>query len=307
MEYTTFGRTGLRVSKLGLGGAPLGGVFGPADEHDVEKMIHEALDSGINFIDTAPSYGRGQSELRIGRALNGGRRNEVVLASKAVGPGESFDYATTIRSVEDSLERLQTDWIDLLQIHDVEQVPYETIVSETLPALEKLREDGKIRFIGVSTRILSLLERYVRLNRFDSIQFYTRYMLIDHTAKDLLLPLAAEKEIGVINGSVLGLGLLADTPALFLRPNLVYEATKRMDQLQFLRKREPHGLVEPAMRFSLSHPDIHVTLTGAATSDVLRTNLAFCDGRGLDPEELKTVYDLFQGRSLFPAEKEEAK
>lgn len=304
MEYTTFGRTGLRVSKLGLGGAPLGGVFGPTDERDIEKMIHEALDSGINFIDTAPSYGRGESERRIGSALKDGRRNEVVLASKAVGPGESFDYATTIRSVEQSLERLQTDWIDLLQIHDVEQVPYETIVNETLPALEKLREDGKIRYIGVSTRILSLLERYIRLNRFDSIQFYARYMLIDHTAKDVVLPLAAEKEIGVINGSVLGLGLLADTPAPFLRPKLIDEALKRMEQLQFLRKTAPHGLVEPAMRFSLSQPAIQVTLTGAATTDVLRTNLAFCDGHGLDPEELERVYALFQGRSLFPAEKE---
>ncbi|CAN7704577.1 aldo/keto reductase [Paenibacillus sp. LjRoot153] len=305
MEYTTFGRTGLRVSKLGLGGAPLGGVFGPADERDVEKMIHEALDSGINFIDTAPSYGRGESERRIGKALNGGRRNEVMLASKAVGPGESFNYATTIRSVEHSLERLQTDWIDLLQIHDVEQVPYETIVNETLPALEKLRDDGKIRYIGVSTRILSLLQRYVWLNRFDSIQFYARYMLIDHTAKDELLPLATEKEIGVINGSVLGLGLLADTPAPFLRPNLIDEAATRMEQLRFLRKTAPHGLVEPAMRFSLSNPGIHVTLTGAATPDVLRTNLAFCDGHGLDPDELQQVYALFQGKSLFPAEKEE--
>ncbi|MNQ88588.1 General stress protein 69 [compost metagenome] len=304
MEYTTFGRTGLRVSKLGLGGAPLGGVFGPTDEREIEKMIHEAIDSGINFIDTAPSYGRGESERRIGKALSSGRRNEVVLTSKAVGPGESFDYANTIRSVEQSLERLQTDWIDLLQIHDVEQVPYETIMNETLPALEKLREDGKIRYIGVSTRILSLLERYVQLNRFDSIQFYARYMLIDHTAKDRLLPLAAEKEIGVINGSVLGLGLLADTPAPFLRPNELNEAAKRMEQLQFLRKTAPHGLVEPAMRFSLSQPAIHVTLTGAATSDVLRTNLAFCDGKGLDPEDLQEVYSLFQGQSLFPAEKE---
>ncbi|MDR6553752.1 aldo/keto reductase [Paenibacillus qinlingensis] len=307
MEYTTFGRTGLRVSKLGLGGAPLGGVFGPADEQGVEKMIHEALDSGINFIDTAPSYGRGESERRIGKALIGGRRNEVVLASKAVGPGESFDYATTIRSVEHSLERLQTDWIDLLQIHDVEQVSYETIVNETLPALEKLREDGKIRYIGVSTRILSLLERYARINRFDSIQFYARYMLIDHTAKDALLPLAAEKEIGVINGSVLGLGLLADTPAPFLNPNIIDEAAKRMEQLTFLRKTEPHGLVEPAMRFSLSQPAIHVTLTGAATREVLRANLAFCDGHGLDLEDQQRVYALFQGKSLFPAEKEASK
>lgn len=302
MEYTTFGRTGLRVSKLGLGGAPLGGVFGPADERVVEKMIHEAIDSGINFIDTAPSYGKGESERRIGQALSGGRRNQVVLASKAVSPGESFDYARTIHSVEESLERLRTDWIDLLQIHDAEQVPYETIVNETLPALEKLREDGKIRHIGVSTRILPLLLRFIRLNRFDSVQFYTRYMLIDHTAKDELLPLASETGIGVINGSVLGLGLLADTPAPFLRPNIVDEAAQRMEQLQFLRKTTPYGLVEPAMRFSMSQPTIHVTLTGAATPEVLRANMAYCDGRGLAPEELSRVYTLFQGKSLFPVE-----
>ncbi|UKS28368.1 aldo/keto reductase [Paenibacillus sp. HWE-109] len=302
MEYTTLGRTGLRVSKLGLGGAPLGGVFGPADVQSVEKMIHEAIDGGINFIDTAPSYGRGESERRIGLALSGVRRKQVVLASKAVGPGESFDYATTIRSVEASLERLRTDWIDLLQIHDAEQVPYETIVNETLPALEKLRKDGKIRYIGITTRILPLLMRFVRLNRFDSIQFYTRYMLIDHTAKDELIPLAAEAGIGVINGSVLGLGLLADTPASFLRPGIVEEAAQRMEQLQFLRKTEPHGLVEPAMRFSLSQQAIHVTLTGATSSEVLRANMAICDGRGLAAEELNRVYALFQGKSLFPVE-----
>ncbi|WJH32189.1 aldo/keto reductase [Paenibacillus sp. CC-CFT747] len=302
MEYTTFGRTGLRVSKLGLGGAPLGGVFGPADEREVEKMIHEAIDGGINFIDTAPSYGNGESERRIGRALSGGRRSQVVLASKAVGPGESFGYEETIRSVEQSLTRLQTEWIDLLQIHDAEHVPYETIVGETLPALQKLREEGKIRFIGISTRVLPLLLRYVRLNEFDSIQFYARYMLIDHTAKDELLPLAAENGLGVINGSVLGLGLLADTPAPFLSPAIVEEAAKRIEELHFLRRTEPFGLVEPAMRFSLSQPAIHVTLTGAATSEVLRTNMAFCDGRGLEPDELERVYTLFQGKSLFPAE-----
>lgn len=299
MEYTTFGRTGLRVSKLGLGGAPLAGDFGPADEREVEKMIHEAIDGGINFIDTAPRYGRGESERRIGRALRGGRRSQVVLASKAVGPDEPFTYDATIRSVEQSLARLETDWIDLLQIHDAEQAPYETIVGETLPALEKLREDGKIRYIGVSTRVLSLLKRFVELNRFDSIQFYARYMLIDHTAKDELLPLATEAGIGVINGSVLGLGLLADTPAPFLNKAIVEEAALRIQQLQFLRKREPHGLVEPAMRFSLSQPAIHVTLTGAATPEVLRTNMAYCDGKGLEPEELERVYALFQGKKLF--------
>ncbi|MBB3114480.1 L-galactose dehydrogenase [Paenibacillus phyllosphaerae] len=302
MEYTTLGNTGLRVSKLGLGGAPIGNVFRPADETEVEKMIHEAVDGGINFIDTAPRYGNGESERRIGKALRGGRRSGVVLATKAVGADEAFDYAGTIRSVERSLKLLDTDWVDLLQIHDVEQTSYETVMNETLPALEKLRAEGKIRFIGVSTRNLKLLQTYIATNRFDCIQSYARYMLIDHTAKDELLPLASASGVGVINGSVLGLGLLADMPAAFLREPIVAEAARRIEKLAFLRHTAPYGLVEPAMRFSLSEPGIHVTLTGAGSREVLRSNMAMCDGRGLEPEERRRVFELFQGQSLFPAE-----
>ena len=299
MEYAILGKTGARVSKLGLGGAPLGGVFGAADELEVEKMIHEAVDAGVNVIDTAPSYAQGESERRIGKALQGGKRERVFLMTKAVGPGQRFGREETIRSVEDSLTRLRTDRVELLQIHDAEQRPFEEIAYETLPALERLREEGKIRWIGVSTRDLALLGRYVGLGRFDCIQFYARYTLIDHTAKDELLPLAKDAGVGVIQGSPLGLGLLADAPAPFLERYVTEEAARRMEDLRFLRRQEPRGLVEPAMRFSLSRPDIHVTLTGAATRDVLRANLAYCDGRGLDPEDEARVYALFRGRKLF--------
>ncbi|WP_308635302.1 aldo/keto reductase [Paenibacillus silvisoli] len=298
MIYTTFGQTGLRVSKLGLGGAPLAGDFGRTDEAEVQSLIHEAIDSGINFIDTAPKYGMGESERRIGKAL-AGRRDKVIIASKAVRSDLRYDFDSTIRSVEDSLQRLQTDWIDILQLHDVETQPVDLIMNETVPALEKLKRDGKIRFTGVTTRILPLLLDYMRTGSFDAIQFYTRYMLIDHTAKDEVMPLAQETGIGVINGSVLGLGMLADAPAHFLEEEISLKAQSRIDQLQFLRKTEPKGLIEPAMRFSLSHPAIHVTLTGTSSRTSLRTNLSYCDGKGLDNDELQRVYDLFQGQPLF--------
>ncbi|QJD86843.1 aldo/keto reductase [Cohnella herbarum] len=298
MEYAIFGKTGLKVSKLGLGGAPLAGDFGKTDEGEVQLMIHEAIDSGINFIDTAPLYGGGESERRIGKAI-AGRRGQVVLASKATRFDMGFDYETTIRSVEDSLHRLKTEWIDILQLHDVETQPFELIANETIPALEKLRQDGKVRFIGVTTRDLPVLRKHMTTGKFDSIQFYARYMLMDHTAKDETIPLAKEMNMGVINGSVLGMGILADTPAPFLREDVRLEGINRMEQLAFLRKTEPQGLIEPAMRFSLSNPDIHVTLTGTSSLGELRTNLSFCDGKGLESEEMDKVYALFQGRPLF--------
>jgi L-galactose dehydrogenase len=298
MEYTILGKTGLKVSKLGLGGAPLAGDFGSTDADEVQYMIHEAIDSGINFIDTAPLYGKGESERRIGQALKD-RRDRVVLATKAVKSNLTYDYKSTIQSVEDSLLRLQTDYIDLLQLHDVESQSYDLVMNEAIPALQKLRQDGKIGNMGVTTRELPLLMKYMKTGCFDTIQFYARYMLIDHTAKDEVLPLAKEMNMGVINGSVLGLGLLAEVTAHFMRAEIVGKAQARMDQLQFLRKTESKGLIEPGMRFSLTNPDIHVSLTGVATRETLRMNIPFCDGKGLEPEELRKIYDLFQDQPLL--------
>lgn len=138
METTTLGRTGLKVSKLGLGGAPLAGDFYEVDEREIHSMIHEAIDLGISFIDTAPLYGNGTSEERLGRALKG-RRDRVVLATKAARSDQVYDRRTIVRSVEESLGRLQTDYVDLLQLHDVEHQSFETVMEEAVPALERLR------------------------------------------------------------------------------------------------------------------------------------------------------------------------
>ncbi|SEO33102.1 aldo/keto reductase [Paenibacillus sp. OV219] len=300
MEYTTFGRTGLRVSKLGLGGAPIGGDFRDIDEAEIERVVHESLDLGINFIDTAPLYGLGKSEERIGRALTGGRRDKVVLATKAVRYDFAYNYENVIRSAEESLKRLQTDYVDLLQLHDVEKQPYELIINEAIPALLKLKEQGKIRFLGVTTRDLPLLKRYMETGAFDAIQFYARYMLLDYSAANEIIPLARANDIAIINGSVLGMGLLAESPAKFLGEDMRTEAAKRMEKLAFLRRSEPKGLIEPGMRFSMQNPDIHVTLTGTASSRSLHANASYCDGVGLAPEDHERVLSLFADTpSLF--------
>lgn len=290
MEYNILGRTGLKVSQMGLGGAPLGGDFGEISDSRAIEVVHQALDLGINFIDTAPLYGRGESERRIGIALQG-RRNSVILASKAVMRGEPYTYENTIVSVEQSLRRLQTNVIDLLQIHEPNQTTFDQIMNETVPALLKLKEQGKIRAIGINGRDLDLLRKYLSTGMFDTTQIFTRYMLIDYSAKETLLPLARKFEIGVINGSVLGMGLLSDTPAAFLlkHPKIMEEVERRKQKLHRLGRSEPKGLIEPAMRFSLCCPDIHVTLTGTTSTRSLRMNASYADGRGLEPEVLEYV------------------
>lgn len=300
VEYTEFGNTGVWVSKLGLGGAPLAGDFGRTDEQEVQHMIHAALDLGITFIDTAPLYGNGESERRIGKALSEGKRGGVFLASKAVRSDRRYTYKAVIQSVEDSLIRLRTDWIDLLQMHDVETQPYELLIEETIPALERLREDGKIRYIGATTRYLQVLERLMSTERIDAVQFYGRYMLLDFTAAETTIPLAKSLGLGVVNSSVLGMGLLAGRPASFLQNEVVKEAEERIRELDFLLPEGARMLAEPAMRFSLGHPDIHVTLIGASSVKTLAANAAICDGRGLQPYLLARLLKQFAGHTFFP-------
>src|SRR5437764_5063553 len=152
MEYRPFGRTGVKVSPLCLG-AMMFGAWGNPDHDDSIRIIHAALDAGINFIDTADVYSRGESEEIVGKAL-AGRRDDVVLATKVHGPmgddpnqfGNSRRWI--IREVENSLRRLETDWIDLYQIHRPEA---DTDIDETLGALTDLVRQGKVRYIGSST------------------------------------------------------------------------------------------------------------------------------------------------------------
>lgn len=300
MEYAVLGGTGLRVSRLGLGGAGLAGAFGPTGAAEARRVVDEAVDAGVTFIDTAPFYGSGESERRIGDALAGGKRERVVLASKAAMPGMRYTYDETIKSVAASLSRLRTDRIDLMQIHEADIQPYELLFAETLPALRKLQEQGAIRYIGVTGRNTARLARLLRTGEFDTVQAYTRYMLIDTTAADELLPLAARTGKGFINGSALGMGLLAGKPAAFLEPELVAEAERRLGRLDFVRRSPDGSFSEAGMRFSLGNPDVHVTLTGADTGGVLQANVSYCDGAGLPEADVRRLRELAAGRPLFP-------
>jgi len=160
MELRTLGRTGVRVSPLCLGAMMFGG-WGNTDQHECIRIIHRAIDAGINFIETADVYARGESEEVVGKALAGGLRENVVLATKAHGtmgddPNEFGNSRRWIvREIDNSLGRLKTDWIDLYQIHRPE---LDTDIDETLGALTDLVRAGKVRYIGTDEAGLTLIE-----------------------------------------------------------------------------------------------------------------------------------------------------
>ena len=212
MKYRTLGRTGVRVSPLCLG-AMMFGAWGNPDHGDSVKIIHRALDAGMNFIDTADIYSRGASEEIVGKALADGRRDNVVLATKVYGPmGDDPNQRGNSRrwiigEVEASLKRLQTDWIDLYQIH---RPSTDTDIEETLGALDDLVRQGKVRYIGSSTFPASQIvegqwvARERNLTRFVCEQ--PPYSLLVRGAEADVLPTCQRYGMGVIPWSPLAGG-----------------------------------------------------------------------------------------------------
>ena len=159
MEYRTLGKTGLKVSRLGFGAATLGNEYGVADPQEIGRAVHLAIDSGINFFDVAPYYGRTLGETRLGDALQG-RRHEVIIATKCARYDKTeFDFsaARVTRSIDESLQRLKTDYVDILHVHDVEFGNKRQIVDETIPALRRIQAAGKARFIGITGLTVCML------------------------------------------------------------------------------------------------------------------------------------------------------
>ena len=160
MEYRTLGKTGMKVSILSYGASPLGGVFDPADPEEGIRAVHYAIDHGVNYFDVAPMYGVTLAEKRLGVALKG-KRDSVFLATKC-GRYDvdklDFSYNRILTSIDESLRRLQTDYVDVYQLHDIEFARKEQILNESLPALFSLKESGKIRFVGITGYPLTILK-----------------------------------------------------------------------------------------------------------------------------------------------------
>ena len=314
MDYRPLGGTGIAVSPLCLGAMMLG-AFGNSDHDDGVRIIHRALDAGVNFIDTADFYSAGESEEIVGKALAGGRRDDVVLATKVGLPfGEDPNHRGTSRrwitqAVEASLRRLGTDWIDLYQVHRLDPA---TDIDETLGALSDLVHAGKIRAFGASTVPASQIveaqwaaERRGR-ERFRSEQ--PPYSILDRAVENDVLPTCLRHGLGVLVYSPLHGGWLSGryrkgaeiagsgSPirrqrfAATLDPDAAANAAKldAADALGALADEAGLTLVQMAIAFVTHHPAVTSAIVGPRTLDHLEGYLA-ADGVELSDDLLQRI------------------
>jgi L-galactose dehydrogenase len=279
MHYRPLGKTGLQVSILSYGASSLGGVFGATDDNEGIRTVHTALDLGINFIDVSPYYGATRAETVLGRALRDVARDRYILATKVGQYGEGqFDFSAerVIQSLDESCARLGVDYIDLLQCHDIEFADLDQIVHETLPALAKLREAGRIGHIGITGLPIKIFPAVIDRagsELVETILSFCRYELND-TALETLLPYFREKGVGVINASPTGMGLLTErgAPAWHPAPRAVVEGCRRA--VDYCRS-VGADIVKLAVQFSTRHPEIPTTLVGTASSAHIRRNIGY--------------------------------
>ena len=289
MEYRTLGNTGLRLSVLGFGAAPLGNEYGNLAATEGEGAVHAAIDHGINFFDTSPYYGRTLSEARLGAALSG-KRDKVVLCTKCGRyDKELFDFSASrvTASIDESLRRLRTDHVDMFIAHDIEFGDREQVVNEAIPAMRKLQGTGKARFIGISGLPLKLLAEVAERAQVDFVLSYCHYNLMIRDLDRLLTPVAAANHIGLVNASPLHMGMLtpAGAPMWHPAPPSVKEAAVKIVQLCQSRGVDVTTL---ALRFCLDYPHVASTLVGMSSPREVEQNLKAFDFR-VDPKLLSDI------------------
>jgi len=289
MIYRELGKTGLRVSIIGFGAAPLGDEYGQADPAEAERAVRAAIERGINYFDVSPFYGLTLAETRLGRALTG-CRHKIILATKVGRYGlDDFDFSARriVRSVEESLVRLRTDYVDVLQAHDIEFADRQQIICETLPAMHRLKETGKIRFVGATAYPLHLLKAVAELGAVDTIMSYCRYNLMDTSMHEVLTPVARQRGIGLINASPLHMSALTDKgePGWHPAPERVFDMARQA--VEYCRERGA-DCAELALQFALAYPDVATTLVGMSKVRHVDRNVRLVDTPP-DPQLLAEV------------------
>lgn len=316
MNYRTLGQTGLHVSEVGLGAMPFGGMvtqadgtsFGWTGTEDQESiaLVHRCEELGVNLIDSAEAYGDGNGEAVIGQALQG-RQDRWIIATK-VNPNQGIDASTPndeavrqrlTEACEQSLQRLQTDYIDLYQLH---RIPHPWAMPVVMPTLAELQQAGKIRWYGISTNDREAIDQLRALGPLHMLQI--GYNLLERDA-DALLNWARDEQIGTLIRVPLAKGMLTGKysgpnamampegdhrHARFNRPD-VQDGLNKLSELGFLQTPE-RSMVQAALRFVLDHPGVSCVISGAKTRQQAEENASASDLTPLTQEELARALPL---------------
>lgn len=282
MEYREIGRTGMKVSALSFGASSLGSVFRDTRESEAIAAVHTAVEMGMNFIDVSPYYGHYKAETVLGKALREIPRDKYYLSTKVGRYGKdgvnTWDYSgrRATESVYESMERLGVDYIDLINVHDIEFADLHQVVEETLPALVELREKGVVGHVGITDLQLENLQWVVdhaAPGTVESILNFCHFTLNDDKLLDFL-DYFENRGVGVINASPLSMGLLSQrgVPAWHPAPASLVEACRRaVDHCSA----KGYPIEKLAMQFSVSEPRIATTLFSSANPANVAKNIAY--------------------------------
>ncbi len=265
METRLLGRTGIELTKLGFGASSIGAEFGQFDLDQSLRSVRTAIDAGIRFIDTAAYYGRGMSEVLLGQVLPKYPRDSLVVSTKLgrYAP-KHFDFSAkrVAESIDVSLERMRLEMIDLVFVHDIEYGDVQQVIDETLPALKKQVEKGKVRAIGISGYPMKNFQRVIPTDLLDCVITYNHYTLQNDMALQWL-PLAQKHGVGVINAAPFSARLLTDLPLppWHKAPKEVREVAAKASQWC---KDRGTRIEKLALQFSVSNQDFASCLIGSA-------------------------------------------
>ncbi|MEY2878983.1 MAG: D-threo-aldose 1-dehydrogenase [Verrucomicrobiota bacterium] len=294
MQTRRLGTTDLHLPILSFGASSLGAEFRNVTLDEALASVRVALDCGLNFIDTSPFYGRGMSEVLLGIALKGVPRDSYTLCTK-LGRYDlaHFDFSArrVAESVDVSLHRLGTDHLDLVLCHDIEFVPMQQIVDETLPALRKIQQAGKVRYLGFSGYPMKIFRFILEQTTVDCALSYNQHTLQNTRFSDEIVPYLKSKNVGALNAGPFSARLLTNAPLpVWLKEPESVKAAARAAAAHCASRGT--DLAKLALQFSILHPDIATTVTGSANPNNIR-NWAKWAAEPIDRQLLAEVQAIF--------------
>ena len=295
MQTRQLGKTDLQLPIVSFGASSLGQEFRPVQLDEALRSVHVALEHGMNLIDTSPFYGRGMSEVLLGLALRDVPRESYLLCTKLGRYDlDHFDFSArrVKESVDVSLHRLGTDHLDIALCHDIEFVPMQQIVDETLPALKEVQKQGKVRYIGFSGYPQKIFKFIIDQIDVDCVLSYNQYTLQNTRFMDETVPYLQSKGVGVMNAGPFSARLLTDAPlpAWLKEPESVKEAARNVS---LLCRERGSDIAKCALQFSIANPAIATTIAGSANPENIR-KWAQWAAEPIDEALLEEILHLFQ-------------